>query len=263
MKIIQTALREVREFLYILDILRILIDTIIVFLSFMILVVLLNFPWHYALYPALIAFILLFVFPFRENKMQRVEEKVPELNEQLRTVEDNLDKENSIVTLLNEDVLKRMRAIKTSFFLSFQDVTVKSISILLLSLIIIVLAILNVHFDAMLAAQKAIEPLKAFTVRQTGQEIPRIDLASLREGNLTDIFGNKSLAKLGNKELTLQLNPLQSEINLNEIKDAEHQTFTPPDFPKEIYTSYESAYTENVPKENQKVIKTYFQQITQ
>ncbi len=261
MKIIEAALRELKEALYVLDIVALLLDTIITFLGFLIFLVIFNLPWYYALAPAILYFTFTFLREWNHSKMSRVEEKVPELNEQLRTVEDNLDKENTITTWLNDEVIAKMKKIKTSFFIDLNDLKLKSASILLISLIIIIIAILNVNFDAKLAAQKI--NAKGIFTRQPLQEVTRIDLASLREGNLSDIFGNKSLAKLGTKELELTLNPLQSEINLQELTEAEKQTFTPPDFPKEIYTSYEQAYTENVPKENQKVIQRYFQQITQ
>ncbi len=262
MKTIEAALRELKENLYIIDVLTLFLNTLILFLASLLFLILLNFSWAYALLIAAGYFTYISLRAWNKSKMPGVEEKVPELNEQLRTVEDNLDKDNTITTLLNDEVIKKMHKIRTSLFIDFHELTVKSASILLISLIIITVAILNVSFDAQLAAQHAAAPLKNL-VRSSGQEIPKVDLASLREGNFSDIFGNRSLATLGNEEVELTLNPLQSEINLDEISDAEVQDFTPPDFPKEIYTSYENAYTENVPKENQKIIKRYFQQITQ
>ena len=48
-----------------------------------------------------------------------VEEKVPELKEQLITAADNLDKEYEIVESLNKDVLQHMKKTMTSYFFSF------------------------------------------------------------------------------------------------------------------------------------------------
>lgn len=260
--VIGSALRELKEVLYVMDMLRLVLDTLIVFLAVLLAFALLNIAWYDALVPAAVYFGYRFYREWKQNKMRVVEQKVPELDEQLQTVEDNLGRESTILAMLNEDVVRKMKKIKTSLFVNVHDLTVKSVSILLISLIVILVAILNVNFDAKLAAEKAAAPLKNI-IRQPSQEIPRVDLASLREGNFSDIFGNKSLAKLGSKELQLVVNPLQSEINLDEVSEAESGDFTPPDFPREIVTSYEDAYAENVPKENQDIIKRYFQQITQ
>jgi len=82
------------------------------------------------------------------------------------------------------------------------------------------------------------------------------------EGNLDDILGNRSIAKLGVKELSLIIRPLESDADLNNIKQVSKEDFNAPIFPKEIYTSYDVAYNDRIAKENQKLVKNYFEQIS-
>ena len=63
------------------------------------------------------------------------------------------------------------------------------------------------------------------------------------------------------EELILTINPLESDADTSKVKPNSEKDFDKPTFPKEIYTSYDVAYNERINKENQKVVKNYFEKI--
>ena len=102
--------------------------------------------------------------------------------------------------------------------------------------------------------------LNKIGIRNYGQDPVKLNFF-LSEGNISDILGNKSIAELGNKELQLGIGQLQSDADLSIVDGESELDFNQPNFPKEIYTSYDVSYNEKIDKENQKVVKNYFDQI--
>ena len=258
---IRKALNELHFSLAALDLITIFYNTTFIFLFSALILLLLKLHWGYAFLPSTLA---LFTYTYqkaRKNKLLRTEETTPELAEKLRTSADNLDKQNPLAEALHQEVIKDMKKIETAKFVDFKELTIKTVLLITVAFLTITLSYLNVGFDFPTFAIKAQEPLQILKTRLAGQDVPKLD-TTLPEGNLSDILGNRSLALLGKKNLILQLNPLQSEVNLEETHEAEKKDFSPPPYPKEIYTTYDIAYNERIPKQNSEVIKTYFQEIS-
>ena len=119
------------------------------------------------------------------------------------------------------------------------------------------IAFFNVDLTQKLAV--ITEPLKE-AVRTSSQEAVYRNI-SITEGNLSEVLGNKSLAKLKKRDLKLMINPLLSEADPGSVSAPRAESFSPPNFPKEIYTSYDVSYNEKIAKQNQQIIKNYFEQI--
>ena len=121
-----------------------------------------------------------------------------------------------------------------------------------LSFCIILLSALNVKlidFDSVL------DNLKKLKEPQSDIALQDVPLDPLPTG---DLYGNASIAALGNKELFLQINPVLSEINLDDIKDAKPKDYTENSFPKEILAKADKSFEENIPKDNKEIVKRYF-----
>lgn len=259
--VVESALEELQTNVILLKLGRDILDTLIVFVVIFLFSTIFNFSAYYALIPAAVYFFIRIGITFYKSKYIDVEEKVPELKEQLRTVADNIYRTNPIIDSLKEDVVKNIGRVRTSSFIDTNTITIRILVLTLFSIVVVVLSFLNVNFDARLGfgflggpdIQKA---------RFSGDEVIDLNL-SYMEGNLTDILGQGSIARLGNKELQLLINPLASDADVGNFKKVKEQDFNPPSFPKEIYTSYDVAYSEKIAKENQNVVKKYFEKITE
>ena len=262
MKPLQEALQELKNAISTIDILTLFYNAILIFLCSALILLLLKLSWGLAFIPATLALFFITAKKTKQSKLLRAEETTPELQEKLRTAADNIDKDNEVVTLLSQEVIRDMKKIETAKFVDFKQLTTKGVLILALAFLCVTVAYLNVGLDLPDFGKRAIqEPLTLIKERVAGQDLPNIN-PHVDEGNISNILGNRSLALLGKKELLLQLNPVESEINLDEIKDPEKKDFSPPPYPKEIYTSYDISYNERIPKQNSKIIKNYFQEIS-
>ncbi len=258
MQIVERALGELKRVLYVLDFTNWFLDALLIFVIILLFCVLLGESWIYALLFALGYLLVRWVFSVSDNKYLIVEKKVHELNEQLRTVADNIYRTNPILDSLKEDVVKNMKKVKTSYFINEKFVTVKVLIICLLAFFVVFASFMNINFNGIDFSLP--DPLKAVGIRGYGKEPVHLNFF-LSQGNLSDLLGNKSLAELGSKEFQLVVNPLESDVDLSLVENVGDTDFSKPNFPKEIYTRYDVAYNEQIAKENQKVVRSYFDQI--
>ena len=166
---------------------------------------------------------------------------------------------NPIIDELKDDVLKKMRDVKTSNFIDNKSLILRVLILGGLSFSILFLSYINVDFKGEIQ-QIIIEPINEIGLRGNVQEAVYMNI-SVTEGNLSDILGNNSIAKFKKENIKLTINPLLSETDPSDIRQVQAESFTPPDFPKEIYTSYDVSYNEKVAKQNQQVVKDYFEKI--
>ncbi len=253
------ALREIGTALWQLTLFTTIMDSLVVFAISFLALTLLSFPWYASLFPLLIYGAIHTYRAITSLKFSIVEDKVPSLRERLTTAADNLDKENEITASLNDEVLKLMKEIRTSYFLSFGRLTRQLAVLAALSFLIIGTSAYNVKiYDY----KKTID-----FITETASSLKEYQLKGqqdsiFHETNATeDIFGNKSIAKLGTKELDLQINPQMSDVDITRQRERKPQQFQ--DIPpKEISATTEKSYSETIPKGYQKIVKSYFKQIT-
>lgn len=256
MRAIARALVEIKKLLFFITMFTNFIDSVIVFLVFYFLFILFKIPGYYGVVPALIYFFFFGKKKIRGISYKYVESRVPGLKERLRTAADNLHKENELVSSLNKDVLAEMKHVRTAAFLNGGSLTLKMFTISVLSIMVIVFSASNFAIvgwkDAVRAVNAAFDEENIY---QNLTEIERLD-----EG-LEDIFGKESVAELGLEELDLKLDTAASGVNINKVKDTEEKEFTS-QFPEEIYATSDASFNERISKENQEIVKNYYEQIT-
>lgn len=252
MKKIILALSELKRAIVHVKVMEAILDMILFFFISYLFLVLIAKDWRWALLPTIIFGIVQIHRKANEVALLDVEYHVPQLREQLRASADNVYKENEIAEGLHSDVLLLMKQIRTSAFVPFKKIWREIMTIAALSFCIILLSALNVKlidFDSVL------DNLKKLKEPPTELSLQDAPLDQLPTG---DLYGNASVAALGNKELLLQINPVLSEINLDDIKDAKPKDYTENSFPKEIIAKADKSFEENIPKENKEIVKRYF-----
>lgn len=258
-KPIIAALKEVRSAVTQITLFNCLLDTLVVFLISALVLILVTLPWWYGLIVALVyGGLHVWRNVVKHRNLAYVEEKVPELEEQLITVADTTDKENPIVQSLQQDVLQGMRAIKTSYFLSFGRLTRELITLAVISILIITASAHHIHF---LDFNDLLKDLRALGQGPAGPYELGNESLEFLENVSEDIYGNKSIAELGNDELQLQLSPVMSDIDIGRTKPPESQEFTST-LPKEIKASTDVSFQESIPKGYQRIVKSYFREIS-
>ena len=255
MKPIVNALEEAKKAVTNIVLFNSIIDVLVMFLLLMLGCVLISVNLLYAIIPTIVYAIIHIIGNLKETTLAKIEEKTPSLREQLITVADNLDDKNEIVKSLHDEVLKKMKEIHTSSFVNFGKLTREIAVMAIASFIIIGTAAFNVHFLDLNQAVKDINKLRG------GYEIDENLLEFEESQNLSEILGDESIAELGKQELDLQINPTMSEVEVGSVRDVQDRTFKEK-APEEIVASTDASYQEDIPREYQRVVKTYFKEIT-
>ncbi|MEM2916160.1 MAG: hypothetical protein QXT19_02275 [Candidatus Woesearchaeota archaeon] len=251
------ALKEVRSAVSQITLFNAVLDTLVVFMICALVLILISVQWWYALVPALLYGGIHTYRRLRKHRnLAYVEEKVPELKEQLITVADNTEKENVIVQSLQQDVLRGMKAIKTSYFLSFGRLTRELITLAVVSIFIVAVSAHGIKFLDFRETLRDLGKLGegAGEYALTGEGLEFVENMS------EDIYGNKTIEELGNDEIQLQLSPVLSDIDISKVLPPETREFKST-LPEEIKATTDVSFQESIPKGYQRIVKSYFREI--
>ncbi len=256
-KPIAVALREAKSSVYQIVLFNSVIDTLVAYMLLLLGCLLLTLPAWWALIPAA-AYALVHTYGnIKEVNFAAIESKFPNLNEQLITVADNWKEDNEIVQALNQEVLQKMREIRTSSFLNFGKLTREIAVMAVISFVIIGSSAFNVKFLDLQETLKELNEFKPFQEYDINQELLEYEESQ----NLSEILGDKSIAELGQEQLNLELNPLKSDVDIGNVRDPTERNFREVP-PPEIKATTDVSFEEQIPKQYQRIVKNYFKEIT-
>ena len=252
--LIEGALKELKNVLFSSAFMQGILDSLVFILLTLFILSLIGIQWVFSFIPFAIYLIIHVPNVVKSYNLRSVGNHVPGLYEPLRTAADNLDKDNEVIKSLQEDVIKGMKNIYSSFFIKFKKIYLQVGLLILLTAGIVLAGSFNFKiFDVYEAA----EDIKEFSIN-------RINAAKLfvqEENPNEEFYGDETLTVIGSENLDLEINPVSSEININDVSKV-----TERDFVEEKAASLgiraEKGFTDDVPRDYQKVVKTYFTQIT-
>lgn len=254
-KDIELALKELKKTVRSIALTQSLMDCLVVFSLFLLAFILSGVEWWWAGIPAGIYLVFHLITTVRIVNLANIERRVPILYEQLRTAADTVDDENQVINELRQEVINKLKEVRNSYFIRFGKLTTRMLTLIVTSFLIIFASAGNVQlFDAQELWQDLTTPEKP-----SPYEINETALA-LNETEAVDIYGNASVAELGYEQLNLQINPVQSEIDISQVKPPETQEFrsyAPPEVgeAQQAGVTYEESA---VVKNNLKIVKNYF-----
>lgn len=254
MKQFSSVVREINRTLNELILFENIVNTTIVFLAFYLVLSLLDFHPLFALIPAAVYLGFYSYMSFKSYKPLIVESKYAPLREKLRTAADNMGLENPIAEELGYEVTSEMKNVGLSMFINPRALSYKVLAVMALSFMIIFASTLNVKL-----------------LEFTRQKIPDIfekgpkgvgNFAAVKLNTTGDIYGKEDVAKLGDKELNIRIKPVDFKVNVREEGDFKQQKFETV-FPKELAVKETDAYRENIPQEQQELVKNYFKKLAE
>lgn len=256
-KPIAKALREARSTILQIALFHSALDTLVVLALLLLGTLVFTLPRWYALLAATVYAIVHTHGNLKQVNFRAIEERTPELTEQLITVADNLREQNEIIDQLNTEVLAKMKHIQASSFLNFGKLTRELLVMAVVSFIIIGASAFHVKFLDLGDIAKQIGES-----RQTGPYDINDELLQFEESqNLSEILGDPDIAELGKQQLDLQLNPILSDVEIGKVRPPEDRSFREV-APPEIRAQTDQSFEEDIPKQYQRIVKTYFKEIT-
>jgi len=257
-KPIAYALKELKRAVFEIVFCICWLDCLIVFMLFILVFKLVSVPWYWTVVPTVIYAVLHTWSRLKKaSNYGYIEERVPELSEKISTVADNLGRDNLVIQELNEDVLEGMHLIRTSYFFSFGRLSRELIVLTVLAFLITGVSAYGVKFIDFHKVINDVSDLRIFS----GEYDVNSDLLQYEENLSDDIYGEKSIAALGNQLLNLQINPTLSDVDISKIRDPEQRKFRS-SVPVEISAQTDSSFEDSIPKSYQKIVKNYFKDIS-
>ena len=251
------VLKELRFNLDMLFLFDSLAGSVLIFLVFFLFLSVFDISYVFAVIPAVMYFIIQYYIRFYEDKARLVEARYSELNEMLRTAEDNIAVENPIVDELNSEVIGKLRHVRISSFLNTKRISYKILISIVLCFIIISLSVFGINIKLV---APIIESMNFFGMNNTSLGILANDTATL---NLTnEIYGDESVAKLGNSLIDIKIKPSSFEVGVKDTGKPKTRDFYEA-FPSDVNVEEATVYEENVPKEQQDIVKNYFKKLSE
>jgi ABC-type multidrug transport system fused ATPase/permease subunit len=236
-----------------------MITAILLFLLFFIILMSLGINTIYAIIVPLI-YIGVYVFlKLRENRYHELEKKCPELNEKVRTAVDNIYIDNEVVQELRKEVATYVKNVDYARFFSQTRSSFKILFIILLCFGIIFLAKYDVEYK--LSAERVF----GFMEGGEGNATSLVgDIISATTGGPDDdIFGEEYLADLGKDEVTIEINQVGYEINMDDVRDPLLEDFETSLFPDDVGVEGAEAFNQRQFEEHNELIKNYFKKMAQ
>jgi hypothetical protein len=266
MKTFRDAVKEVDGAFKQLAVFEILLNSFIVFLASYLVLLLFNAGMVYALIPTIAYIIIFSVRKLKTNAASQVESKYGALKEKYRTAVESQYAENPVVNELQAEVLRDLRKVEESSFFNDRQTYIKAGVIVLLCFLVFYFSPVSLagifNFDLSKILPSDINSANT----GKGNNDAESYTGGMQEGGDLfgdeDIYGTLSVAKLGDKTLEVKFNPGGYEMNINEVKDVEEIEFDEA-YPTEITATSGEALEEDIPKEQQELVKNYFKKLAE
>ncbi len=237
LKSFHVAIRETERAVNDMRIFTAFVSSIFVFSILALLMVLLDLPAYYSLFPSLLYLIGELFRKFRIRSISMVERLYPSIDEELRTAIDNSEETNEIVMELQNRVVKDMKQIESSSFFSVSLISRNVVFTIIASWLVIFVAVNNIHVISVPKITSRIGDMGQSTFNEivklidnsndVGKKgnmmglatLPELtsgagDKANLKDGN--SIYGEKKLAKLGDEEKFLKIKAESYDVMLRD-----------------------------------------------
>ena len=247
------VVKEINRTLNQLTLFENIVNTTIVFLVSYLILSVFDFHSLLAIIPAL-AYLGFYSYrSLKSSKSMMVESKYAPLREKLRTAADNVNMDNPIANELEYEVTSAMKNVELSMFINPRTLSYKIFAVMVLSFMIIFVTTMNLKIIEF--AQHTVPD-----IFQGPKGIGNFVAAKLNTSG--DIFGKNNVAQLGDKELNIRLKPVDFKVNVKEEGDTQQQNFEAT-FPQELAVKETTAYEENIPQEQQELVKSYFKKLAE
>jgi len=276
----KSMIREVKFGIYKVRFLKAFLGASIVYLVTYLIMMLFNLPTYgISSIIAILFFISELVVESKKSPLTTVEEKYDDLNEELRTVSDTLEKKNELVEDLRHEVRKKLtKHVDFGDFVGIRKMLSRVLTIFFLSFLIILIASLNIQ---LLDAQKisyfsrnVYDKLKSeaekYTVvngeNQVKMNIKKLAFTAGIGGGDTEggeIFGDSAIVELGDEKINIEIRPTEFEVSVDDFESPEKKNFLEKPYEDDVFVDKAYGYEESIPEKRQEIVKRYFKSLAE
>ncbi|MBN2142417.1 hypothetical protein JW711_03735 [Candidatus Woesearchaeota archaeon] len=237
------------------------LDALMMFFLIYFVISLFNVKLEYALtIPGIISFIFFvatFIKRTQNSRLKDMEKANPQLREILRTAHDNQEEDNILVQALFRDLKEKLRNASSGNLIDSKKITTRVISAITIVFLILFLSTVTINIQKI---DIPFDKLKFLT---------DLDAKERTEGNITElvfnqtdvIYGDASIAKLGNDVVNIKVNPTIGEIDLTKTSEVEEKELVSGAIPQEISISSDAYSNQQILEEAEAAVN-YSQRIS-
>ena len=255
MKNFINVIKEIDRTLNMVFVFSSILNAAIFFLSVYLLLSIVNIYPILALIPAAVYFALRLYSRSKMDKRKIVESKYEPLKEKLRTAADNIKEDNPVINELEEEVVHDLKNVGLSSFIQTKEVSYRLFATIALSFTIVLTTTMNLYIIDL-------NEFLSTTMPEYLRGIPKLAdgalLGEINESN--DIYGDSQLAVLGNEQIDIRISPVNYEVSVREEGDVEQKQFNEI-WPSGVDVVQASSFEENIPEEQQELVKKYFDKL--
>jgi hypothetical protein len=212
-----------------ISLLRAFLNALIFFLLLMMAFSILNLPMLYAFILGVLFLIINTYINYAGMTLKKIEDANPEVREMLRTAKDTQKDDNIMVKALHQEIYQKAKRIYSGNMVSYNTLIIKTV--------IIGGLIIGSIFTSTVTWNGINIPFSKLTLRSgSTSDLPPVTLDDVQLENSDEIYGDVSIAKLGNELIQLDVNPSMSELDMNKLKEEEGITLNRNTYPVDIGT---------------------------
>ncbi|MBN2459293.1 hypothetical protein JXB28_03325 [Candidatus Woesearchaeota archaeon] len=199
------------------------LDAIMVFLIAYFVISFFNIRLLYIiLMPGVFAMVFFFIsmsLNIKRMRLKQMEDANPQVKEMLRTAHDNMSQDNIMMAALFEELKGKMKTVSTGNLMDSRRIIVRVISAVALVFLIVFVSAISIDLE------KIDIPFDKLRFMIPGKEeiFAEGSLAELAFNETEVIYGDASVAKLGNDQIDLNMNPSLSKIDFTQVSEAEDE----------------------------------------
>ena len=245
-----------------------IVRSLIVFLVSLLVVATIGLAWWFAVFPAVLCFIILHHFDSGKNPYKMIEAKYSELADKLSAGKDTLDEEHNVFAAdLHQELKQDLRNVTITSFIDAERLRKDFLFLGLLALVIVIIAPFNpALFSASLSPADLVSLITDSEIFGSGNGVSREGDGAEGSGAggavNEDIFGDKKIAILGDEDLNVRLALGEDSFDFSSIKKVQKFEFKAV-YPDEIGATGSSSFEENIPKEQQEIVKNYYKKLAE
>ncbi|MBL7056168.1 hypothetical protein ISS07_04605 [Candidatus Woesearchaeota archaeon] len=255
MKNFGRVIKEINRTLSFLIVFETTLNAVVFFLIVYFFLSLVNLYPLLAIIPAAVFFIARIYTHSKLDKRKIVENKYEPLKEKLRTAADNPDEENEVVEELQSEVLRDLKQVGISSFISTRKIAYKLLATVFLSFAIVLMTTFNLY---VVDLNKFLGEIPDLIESLNADKKRFAEVGAVNESE--DIYGESKLAVLGNEQIDIRIKPVNFEVSVRDTGSVEEKQFDEM-FPSDINVEQASSYEEDIPEEQQELVKNYFNKV--
>jgi hypothetical protein len=220
-----------------------------------------NISFIYTLLLPGVTTIIFFMFNLgsrlKKSRLKDMEDANPQLREILRTAHDNQDDNNFMVKALFDELKGKLRTSSSGKLLDPKRIMMRVASAIAIVFLIVFLSSITINLKKI---DIPYEKLK-FLRDKTSEARLEGEVSDLLFNQTNAIYGDASIARLGDEAISININPAMSKIDLTRTGEAEERELSSAKIPQEVEATG-SAYNSQKLLEEAEAAVNYSQRIS-